>query len=50
MILCIFITWNVTSGLPPTMFCEAEFNCDGPAKGTLIMNAMTVASYSMREH
>lgn len=33
-----------------TKFCEAEFNCDGAAKGALTMNAVTVTSYSMGEH
>lgn len=48
--LCVLIIWNILSGLPPTMFCEAEFNCDRTAKGALIVNAMTVANYSKEEH
>lgn len=42
--LCVLII------LPPTVFCEAEFNCDITAKGALILNAMTVANYSKGEH
>jgi hypothetical protein len=32
------------------MFCKAECNYEGAARGALLMNAVNVASYSSGEH